>query len=432
MKRSAKLWTGRCLWQGLLALAALLGALPAGQWAQAAEQAAQEADGWAAEQTAQRALQPAAEQAVEQTLQQAAEDEQPAQSAPAVERSVFGRLPDGRQVDLYTLSNRHGLRVKVITYGATLIAVEVPDRKGRVENVTLYLDSLDDYLAGHPLFGSVVGRYANRIAGAQFVLDGVKYSLTPNAGTNHIHGGRNGFQKQLWDARALEAKDQVGVELRLLSPDGEEGYPGRLEVTMRYTLNNQNELGMDYTARTDKPTHVNLTNHAYWNLAGAGSGDALSHRLWLDADRYLPADSAKIPSGRIEPVHGTPLDFTRPQTIGARIAEVPGGYDHCYVLNKPAGKRLALAARLVEPQSGRVMEVWTTQPGVQLYTANGLSERFRGGGKPYGPHHGVCLETQHYPDAPNKPQFPSTVLRPGELYHELTIHRFSVLAAAEP
>ncbi len=397
--RSHKLPPHRCLWSAVLALVVVLAALPAGQWVQAAERAA--------------------------------ETPEPAGNTLAVERSAFGRLPDGRQVDLYTLTNRRDMRVKVMTYGATLIAVEVPDREGRVENVTLFLDSLDDYLAGHPLFGSVVGRYANRIAGAQFVLDGVKYPITPNAGTNHIHGGRNGFQKQLWDARALEGEDRVGVELRLVSPDGEEGYPGKLEVAVRYTLNNDNELCMDYTARTDKPTHVNLTNHAYWNLAGAGSGDVLGHVLRLNADHYLPADRAKLPSGRIEPVRGTPLDFARPQTVGSRIEQVPGGYDHCYVLNKPSGERMARAARLVDAESGRVMEVWTTQPGVQLYTANGLSDRFRGGGKPYGPHHGVCLETQHYPDSPNKPQFPSTVLRPGEVYHEVTIHRFSVVDASQ-
>jgi len=349
-----------------------------------------------------------------------------------VQRSSFGRLADGRAVDLYTLTNRQGMRVRVMTYGATLVGVEVPDRTGRVDNVTLYLDSLDDYLAGHPLFGSVVGRFANRIAGARFTLDGVEYRLTPNAGRNHIHGGRNGFQKKLWLARPLKGEKRAGVELRLTSPHGEEGYPGTLEATMRYTLDDRNELRMEYEARTDKPTHVNLTNHAYWNLAGAGSGDVLDHLLYLNADRYLPADEAKIPSGELRPVRGTPLDFTRPQTIGSRIDQVPGGYDHCYVLNKPAGKRMALAARLIEPHSGRVMEVWTTQPGVQLYTANGLGSRFRGGGEPYGPHHGVCLETQHFPDSPNKPQFPSTVLRPGERYHEVTVHRFSILPAGTP
>ena len=348
------------------------------------------------------------------------------QGSQRVEKTRFGQTEEGQQVDLYTLTNSRGMKVRVMTFGVTLIGVDVPDRDGRLANVTLFLDTFDDYQRGHPLFGSVVGRYANRIAGAKFTLDGVEHHLTPNAGKNHIHGGKAGFQKLLWDAKSIRTRDSVGVELSHVSPDGHEGYPGTLSVKVRYTLNNENELTMDYTATTDKPTIVNLTNHAYWNLAGAGSEDVLEHVLTLNADRYLPADAAKIPFGELAAVNGTPMDFTAPMTIGSRFDQVPGGYDHCYVLNKKPDKRLSLAARVVEPKSGRVMEVYTTQPGVQIYTANGLSDRLSGGGRSYGRYHGLCLETQHYPDSPNKPLFPSTVLRPGETYHEVTVHKFSV------
>jgi len=346
-----------------------------------------------------------------------------------VSRTTFGSRPDGAQVDLFTLTNAAGLEVRVMTLGATLIAVKVPDRQGKFENVTLYLDSLEDYLRGHPLLGSVVGRYANRIAGARFMIDGVEYRLTPNAGKHHIHGGgKEGFHAAIWRAEPVREADAVGVKLSHTSPDGEAGYPGTLQTTVTYKLTADNRLFMEYSARTDKPTHVNLTNHAYWNLAGAGSGDVLNHVLQLDADHYLPADRLKIPTGEIRPVRGTAMDFTSPRSIGSRIREVEEqNYDHCYVLNKKPGERMSLAARVVEPRSGRVMEVYTTQPGVQFYTARALSSRLQGGGRPYGPYHGFCLETQRYPDSPNQPKFPSTLLRPGEVYHEVTIHKFSVL-----
>jgi aldose 1-epimerase len=271
-----------------------------------------------------------------------------------------------------------------------------------------------------------VGRFANRIAGAQFTLDGVVVPVTRNAGKNHIHGGRLGFQKLVWQARPVQSADSAGVELTHVSPDGNEGYPGTLHVRMLYSLNNDDELRMEYWAETDKPTHVNLTNHAYWNLGGATSGDVLDHVLLLNADAYLPSDQAKIPQGSPRPVRGTAMDFNSPQTIGARIEQIGGNYDHCYVLNKERTGQLSLAARAEDPQSGRVMEVSTTQPGVQLYTAQGLSDRFRAGDHAYGPYHGFCLETQHFPDSPNRPDFPTTVLRPGEKYHEVTVHRFSV------
>ncbi len=349
-----------------------------------------------------------------------------------IEKSTFGRMPDGASVDLYTLTNADGLEVKIMTLGATIVSVKVPDRHGKLANVTLRLDSLEDYLRGHPLFGSVVGRYANRIGGAKLTIDGVEFPITANAGKNHIHGGKLGFHKLVWDAKLLKEKDSVGVVLTHVSPDGHEGYPGRLAVSVTYKLTDRNELRIEYSAQTDKPTHVNLTNHAYWNLAGAGSGDVLDHVLTLHADRYLPTDERKIPLGQLARVEGTVMDFNRPQTIGSRIGRVEGeNYDHCYVLNKSPGKRLSLAARVFEPKSGRVMEVFTTQPGVQLYTARGLSGNLQTGGVPYGPYHGFCLETQHFPDSPNRGNFPSTLLRPGETFEQVTIHRFGVLEPAE-
>jgi len=346
-------------------------------------------------------------------------------SKATVAKVVVGKMPDGADVHEYTLTNVHGLEAKVLTYGAMLTTVKVPDKDGKFESVTLYLDSFEDYLKGHPLFGSVVGRFANRIAGAQFSIDGVVHKVTPNAGANHIHGGREGFHKIVWQADSFREKDAVGVILRHTSPDGNEGYPGTLDVIVTYTLRNDNELVMDYQAVTDKPTVLNLTNHAYWNLAGAGSGDVLDHILMLDAESYLPSDQAKIPTGEIKPVKGTVMDFTTPQTVGSRIKQVDGeNYDHCYVLGE--SKRPRLFARVVEAKSGRVMEVFTTQPGVQLYTAKHLNSKLKTSRFAYGPYHGLCLETQHYPDAPNKPNFPSAVLRPGETFKHTTIHKFSV------
>jgi len=345
----------------------------------------------------------------------------------AVAKTPVGKMPDGATVYEYALTNANGIEAKVLTYGATLTTVKMPDREGKFESVTLYLDSFEDYLKGHPLFGSVVGRFANRIAGAQFTIDGTVYKVTPNAGVNHIHGGRQGFQNVLWDAEPLRAKDSVGVVLRHISPDGHEGYPGKLDVTVTYKLTDDNALSIEYAAKTDKPTVINLTNHAYWNLAGAGSGDVLNHVLMLNADRYLPSDRQKIPLGDLKDVKGTAMDFTKPEQIGSRISQVEDeNYDHCYVLNKKPGEELSLAARVVEPKTGRVMEVYTTQPGVQLYTAKGLSSKLKTSRFAYGPYHGLCLETQHYPDSPNKPGFPSTVLRPGQPFKHTTIYKFSV------
>ncbi|HID23488.1 MAG TPA: galactose mutarotase [Planctomycetaceae bacterium] len=339
---------------------------------------------------------------------------------------MFGRSRDGRPIELYTIENSRGLKAKVMTYGATLVCIEQPDRTGKLAPVTLYLDTFEEYLAGHPLFGSTVGRFANRISNAAFLIDGVRYELDRNAGQHHIHGGRGGFHKRIWSARPVYQSGTAGVSLSLVSPDGDQGYPGTLKVSVTYLLSEANELRIEYEATTDRPTHVNLTNHAYWNLAGAGSGDVLDHLLTIEADSYLVSDRRRMPTGRIGSVTGTPFDFRVPHRIGERIGQVPGGYDHCYVLKKPAGKRYALAATVYDPSSGRYMEVWTTQPGVQLYTANGLSDRFGASGKRYGRHHALCLETQHFPDSPNKPHFPTTLLRPGQRYQELTVHVFSV------
>ncbi len=350
---------------------------------------------------------------------------------PAVAVASLGQMPDGTNVDQYTLTNSQGVEVKLMTYGATLTSVKTPDRDGHLANITLNLDTLDDYLAGHPLFGSVVGRFANRIGGAAFMIDGVRHPLTANAGRNHIHGGREGFHKKIWSARAMTRPDAAIVELSLVSPDGDEGYPGELRAVVRYELTDADELKLDCTATTDKPTVVNLTNHAYWNLAGAGSGDVLDHQLTLYARSYLATDDQKVPNGEIVDVRGTPLDFTRPHTIGSRIQQVADqNYDHCYVLDKPPGAALANAAlahaaHVFDPHSGRTMDVWTTKPGVQLFTAKMLNARWRTGDRPYGPYYGFCLETQHFPDAPNHANFPSAVLRPSETYHHTTIFKFS-------
>lgn len=342
-----------------------------------------------------------------------------------IQKEILGTDADGVEIEQYTLTNANGMRAKIMTLGATLTSVEVPDRDGKLQNVTLSLDRVEEYVAGHPCFGSICGRYANRIAKGKFTLEGQEYTLAVNNGPNHLHGGIRGFHKVVWTAGPASAENGVGVTFTYQSRDGEEGYPGNLTVKAIYRLTNDDELTMEYVAVTDKATPVNLTNHAYWNLSGGGSGDVLDHELLLNADRYLPVDETQIPLGELRSVRGTPMDFTTPREIGSRIGEVAGGYDHCYVVNRKAGETPALAARLRDPKSGRVMEVYTTQPGVQLYTANGLKQK-RSDGTEYGPHAGVCLETQHFPDAPNQPQFPSTILRRDETFRELTVHKFRV------
>jgi aldose 1-epimerase len=339
----------------------------------------------------------------------------------------WGTNSDGKPVKLFTLTNANGMVAKIMTLGAILTELHVPDRHGNTANVVLGFDNLDRYLKGHPAFGSTIGRVANRIANARFTLEGHEYTLAANHGSHHIHGGRVGFHKVVWDARPLPGNDEGGaVEFKYHSRDGEEGYPGNLAVTVVYTLTNDNELRIDFTATTDKPTPVNLTNHSYFNLAG--SGDVLDHELMIAADHYTPSDDDLIPTGEIATVKGTPLDFTQPEKIGARIDQLkprPGGYDHNYVLND-GGKSFALAARAYEPSSGRVMETFTTEPGVQLFTANFFDGRVTGtGGVKYVCHAGFCLETQHYPDSVNHPNFPSTILRPGETFKSATSFRFS-------
>jgi aldose 1-epimerase len=345
----------------------------------------------------------------------------------SVQSKPFGQTSDGQPVTIFELTNANALRAKVMEYGAILIALEVPGREGKLVDIALGFDNLAPYLRGHPLFGSTVGRYANRIAGARFTLDGVEYKLTANSGKNHIHGGGNlRFDKVVWKGQPVRGDGWVGVCLSHLSKDGEEGFPGNLDCTITYVLNNDNELQIRYEATTDKPTIINLTNHSYFNLAGAGNGDVLNHEVTINATLYLPAGEGLIPTGEIHTVKGTPLDFTQPQTIGARIEELTQtrGYDHCYVLGGSPGSA-SLAARVYEPTGGVVMEVSTTEPGVQFYTANGMKGLQGKGGNVYGNHYGFCLETQHFPDSPNKPHFPSTVLRPGQKFQSTTVFQFS-------
>jgi aldose 1-epimerase len=338
--------------------------------------------------------------------------------------SSFGKLTDGRSVDCFTLTNANGLVAKIINYGTIITELHVPDRKGQLADIVLGFDQFEPYLKGHPYFGCTVGRVANRIAKGRFTLNGQTYTLAVNNGPNHLHGGLKGFDKVLWQA-APQAK--AAVQFSYSSPDGEEGYPGRLQVTVLMTLTDANELRLDYSAVTDKPTPVNLSNHSYFNLAG--SGDVLGHEIMIAADNFTPPDPTLIPTGEIKPVQGTPLDFRKPAALGARISQIggdPPGFDHNYVING-GGKTLAQAARVSEPKSGRVMEVRTTEPGVQLYTGNYLDGSLVGKrGAVYRRHSGLCLETQHFPDSVNQPKFPSVILQPGQVYRQTTVHQFSV------
>jgi aldose 1-epimerase len=346
-----------------------------------------------------------------------------------VEKASFGTTPDGESVDIYTLKNKNGLIAKISTYGALLTEMHVPDRDGKLGDVTLGFDRLEDYVNGHPYFGATVGRYGNRIKLGKFTLDGVEYTLATNNDPNHLHGGDKGFDKRVWSARALDADSGAAVEFSYTSKDGEEGYPGNLTSIVVYTLTDDNELTVDYKATTDKATVLNLTNHAYWNLKGEGTGDILGHELELVSDFFTPVDDSLITTGEIRPLDGLPLDFRTPTAIGARIAQMtgdPGGYDHNFVLRKSGIDKLELAARVHEPTTGRVMEILTTEPGIQFYSGNFLDGTLTGkAGGVYNKHNGFCLETQHFPDSPNKPHFPTVVLRPGETYTHHTVHRFS-------
>lgn len=344
-----------------------------------------------------------------------------------IDEKDFGKLADGTPVKLFTLSNRQGMLARITTYGAILTELHVPDRNGKSGNIVLGFDTLEEYLNGHPFFGAIAGRVANRIAKGKFTLDGQEYILAINNGPNHLHGGRKGFDKAVWQAKPLSATDtEASVQFSHFSPDGDEGYPGNLSVSVTCTLTEKNELRIDYSATTDKATPINLTNHSYFNLAGAG--DVLETELTLMADHYTPADATLIPTGEIASVKGTPLDFTQPTRLGARISDVMAfakGYDHNFVLNG-GGMSLAPAARAYEAKSGRMLEVLTTEPGVQLYTGNHLDgSRTSVGGLKCKQHSGFCLETQHYPDSINHPNFPTVVLRPGETFKSTTVFRFS-------
>jgi aldose 1-epimerase len=346
-----------------------------------------------------------------------------------IQKQNFGQIADGTQVDIYTLANDNGLAIKITNYGGTIVSILAPDRNGNFGQVTLGFDNLKQYIEQSPYFGCLVGRYANRIAQGKFSLNGVEYILAQNDADRHLHGGPVGFDKVVWQAEELSGDDDVGLLLNYQSDDGEENYPGTLDVTVVYILTDDNELKIDYTATTSADTVLNLTNHTYFNLAG--SGDILGHELYLNADSFTPVDATLIPTGELRSIKGTPLDFTKPTVIGNRIEQedeqlkFAGGYDHNWVLNT-SGDDLILAATVSEPTTGRVMDVYTTEPGIQFYSGNFLDGTLTGpGGVVFNKRAGFCLETQHFPDSPNQPEFPTTVLKPGELYNQITVYKFS-------
>ena len=352
-------------------------------------------------------------------------------NAQKISKESFGKTADGESVDLFTLTNRNGMEARITNYGGIVTTLTAPDRNNKYADVVLGFNDLDSYLKGHPYFGALVGRYGNRIAKGRFTLNGVEYKLAVNNGENHLHGGIKGFDKVVWTARSMRTKLGPALSLTYVSKDMEEGYPGNLIVKVVYTLTNNNELRIDYSASTDKDTVTNLTHHSYFNLAGEGNGDILNHQLLLKASRFTPTDAGSIPTGELRNVQGTPFDFLKSTSIGARINQdeeqlkFGGGYDHNWVVNGRAGT-LRQAASVYESTSGRVMDVWTTEPGIQFYTGNFLDGTLTGkSGKAYARRNGFCLETQHYPDSPNKPKFPTTTLRKGATYRSTTIYRFS-------
>ncbi len=342
----------------------------------------------------------------------------------------FGQTKDGTPVSLYILSNSNGMEAGICNYGGLVIFLKVPDRNGRFGDVVLGYDDLADYIKDSPYFGAMIGRYGNRIAKGKFTLDGQEYTLATNNGPNALHGGLKGFDKVVWEPRLRATSEGPSLELRYTSKDGEEGYPGNLSVTAVYTLTKDNGLQLEYTATTDKDTVVNLTQHSYFNLAG--KGDILNHVVMIPADKFTPVDSTLIPTGELRPVEGTPFDFRKPTAIGARIGQddeqlkFGNGYDHNWVINKPLGQ-FGLMARVYEPTTGRVLEVWSTEPGLQFYSGNFLDGKNKGkGGWVYQFRNGFCMEPQHYPDSPNQPNFPSVVLKPGQVYHNTIIFMFMV------
>jgi len=347
-----------------------------------------------------------------------------------IKKQAFGMTDSGEPVEIYTLTNANGMEARIMSYGGTVVSLKAPDRHGKLGDVVLGYETLDGYLKNSPYFGAIIGRYANRIGKARFSLDGKEYTLGKNNGENTLHGGFKGFDKVIWKGKEVKSKDGVGLSLSYVSKDGEEGFPGNLTVTVVYTLTKNNELKIEYNATTDKATVVNLTNHSYFNLAGEGS--ILQHELMIDASRFTPVDSGLIPTGELRSVKGTPMDFTQFAGIGTRIDQQDEqltfgrGYDHNWVLNNVTGG-LALAARVYEPGSGRVMEIYTTELGIQFYSGNFLDGSITGkNGQVYKQRYGLCLETQHFPDSPNKSDFPSTVLKRGQRYNSSTIYRFSV------
>lgn len=346
------------------------------------------------------------------------------EASAAITAAPWGEA-DGKQVQLFTLTNGKGTQVKISNYGGTITSWVVADKNGGKSNIVLGFDSLSGYLAKPPYFGATIGRYGNRIAAAKFTLDGQNYTLAANNGKNTLHGGNKGFDKVVWDA-APATDGTPSLTLSYLSKDGEEGYPGNLKSTVKFTLTADNELQLEYNAETDKATPVNLTNHSYFNLSGDVSKGILGHTLWIDADRYTPVDTTLIPTGELKPVKGTPFDFTTPHTIGERIAQVPGGYDHNFVLNKKGGD-MPLVAWVQDSTTGRKLEVYTTEPGLQFYSGNFLDGTIKNrDGQPIPKHGALCLETQHFPDSPNQPSFPSTILKPGEKYHTVTRYKVTV------
>jgi aldose 1-epimerase len=342
-----------------------------------------------------------------------------------IRQDIFSKTPEGYDIEKFTLSNDNGLTASVTNFGAILNSLRSPDRSGRFDEVTLGFDTLEGYIWDTWFFGATIGRYANRIERGRFILDGVEYQLPQNSPPSHLHGGHKGFHKVIWQPKKQVNRDSVSVFFSYLSVDGEEGYPGNLSVKVSYILNNQNELTIAYQAKTDKVTPINLTNHTYWNFKGLTSGNVLDHVLTINADYYLPTDDDRIPTGELKSVHGTPMDFTQPIKIGARIEQVKGGgYNHCYVLRKQ-GHPLSLAATVHEPLTGRMMEIYTTEPGMQFYSGHFL-DNYRGAhGILLQKYHGFCLEPQHFPNSVNQPNFPSTILRPGEVYRQTTVQKFS-------
>jgi len=357
--------------------------------------------------------------------------EKSAEMAKPREKKVFGTTADGKTADLYTLKNKNGMQVSITNFGATVVSIMAPDKTGKMADVALGYDDLAGYELNKNYLGVLVGRYGNRIAHGKFSIDGTEYTLAKNNGDNSLHGGIKGFNKAMWEAKDVSKGGEAAVEMKYVSKDGEEGYPGNLSVTVVYTLTNKNELKIDYSATTDKKTVVNLTNHTYFNLAGQGNGDILKHELMINADTFTPVDSGLIPTGELKKVEGTPFDFRKATAIGARVdandeqIRLGGGYDHNFVLNRQKATGLSLAARVSDPASGRTMEVWTTEPGVQFYTGNFLDGSFKGkGGSVYQKRTALCLETQHFPDSPNHPSFPTTLVKPGEKYHTTTVYKF--------